>query len=111
MKVLVADDRPENVLMVRRLLESQGNEVAGAHNGAIALMLARQQDFDLIVSDIMMPEMDGFQLCHAIKTDEHLQKIRFLFYTATYTDEKDEKFALSLGADGFVTKPIEHTEL
>jgi len=59
------------------------------------------------VSDILMPRMDGFQLCRECKKDDSLKKIPFIFYTATYTDEKDEEFALSLGAEKFIVKPAE----
>jgi signal transduction histidine kinase len=58
-----------------------------------------------------MPTMDGFTFCTHCKNDPHLRQIPFIFYTATYTDPKDEKFALSLGADAFFVKPIEPVEL
>ncbi|MBA4395614.1 MAG: hypothetical protein C0407_18845, partial [Desulfobacca sp.] len=62
---------------------------------------------DLIVSDILMPRMDGFQLCREVKKNDQLKKIAFIFYTATYVDKKDEAFALSLGAEKFMVKPTE----
>ena len=65
----------------------------------------------MIVSDILMPGMDGFQFCRECKNDDSLKKIPFVFYTATYTDKKDEEFALGLGAERFITKPCEINEL
>ena len=61
----------------------------------------------MIVSDILMPKMDGFQLCRECKKDDSLKNIPFIFYTATYTDKKDEDFALSLGVEKFIVKPVE----
>ncbi len=76
-----------------------------AENGEEALAKARLNPPHLIVSDILMPVMDGYSLCRACKLDDKLKQIPFVFYTATYTDEKDEKFALALGADRFIIKP------
>jgi len=61
----------------------------------------------MIISDILMPEMDGFQLCKTVKSSKKFKDILFIFYTATYRDEEDEKFALNLGADKFLRKPME----
>jgi signal transduction histidine kinase len=76
-----------------------------------ALQLAEQTKYDVIVSDILMPRMDGFELCRELKRREPLKDIPFIFCTATYTDAKDMAFALSLGADRFLAKPIETDEL
>jgi putative nucleotidyltransferase with HDIG domain len=64
----------------------------------------------VIISDILMPVMDGFSLCQEWKKDDGLKDIPFVFYTATYTDPKDEEFALSLGAARFIVKPVETEE-
>jgi signal transduction histidine kinase len=107
MKILIVDDDKPNLYVLDSLLRGNGYEVEFALDGAEALEKARQQDFDLIISDILMPRMDGFQFCREVKSDEQLKLIPFVFYTATYTDAKDEAFALSLGAEKFVIKPQE----
>ena len=105
--LLIVDDHEENLHLLRVLLESQGYTVQAAHNGVEALQIARESPPDLIVSDILMPGMDGFALCREWKIDPQLREIPFVFYTATYTDVKDERLALDLGADAFITKPTE----
>src|SRR5258708_31891596 len=107
MKILSVDDKAENLYMIEALLRGHGHEVDSASNGLDALRLAERGQYDLIVSDILMPRMDGFQLCRELKKDERLRRIPFVFYTATYTDPKDAAFALSLGADRFLIKPLE----
>jgi PAS domain S-box-containing protein len=107
MKVLVVDDNVQNLYMLKALLSGTGYQVVTAPNGAAALEHLRHESFELIISDILMPQMDGFQLCHEIKQDPQLSRIPFVVYTATYTSPEDENFALSLGADAFVIKPTE----
>jgi len=107
MKVLVVDDTPENVYMLETLLKGHGYEVSTAVNGIEALEKVKQGPVTLIISDILMPKMDGFQLCRAVKADDALKNIPFIFYTATYTTEKDRDFALSLGASRFILKPTD----
>ena len=107
MKILSVDDKAENLYMLEALLRGYGHEVDSASNGLDALRLAERGVYDLIVSDILMPRMDGFQLCRELKKDERLRKIPFIFYTATYTDPRDAAFALGLGADRFLIKPLE----
>ncbi|MBN1605651.1 MAG: response regulator [Polyangiaceae bacterium] len=104
-KILVADDIAENRYLLTALLEASGFEVVPAADGVEALRLARSSPPDVIVTDIMMPAMDGFELCRQWKRDELLQRVPFVIYTATYTDPQDERLALSLGADRFLVKP------
>lgn len=106
-KILVVDDNEQNRYILEKLFEASQLIVISAENGKIALEKAYANPPDLIVSDILMPVMDGFSLCKIWKTNEQLKHIPFIFYTATYTEPKDEKFAMKLGADLFVIKPQE----
>jgi PAS domain S-box-containing protein len=105
-KLLIVDDIEKNLYMMQALLQGHGYEVVTAEDGAKALETARHDPPDMIISDILMPVMDGFSLCRKWKKDEELKHIPFVFYTATYTDPKDEEFALSLGAERFLVKPL-----
>jgi PAS domain S-box-containing protein/putative nucleotidyltransferase with HDIG domain len=105
--VLVVDDKHENILFLNLLLKHRGYTVQMAANGREALDLAQLKPPDLIISDILMPIMDGFAFCRACKQDAALKNVPFIFYTATYTDARDERFALGLGADRFLIKPME----
>ena len=82
-----------------------------ASDGVEALEKVRESPPDMIVSDILMPKMDGFQLCRTLKSDEKLKDIPVLFYSATYTDKKSLELALGVGAAGYITKPIEPNKL
>lgn len=109
-KILIVDDNAQNQYLLEILLKTHGLEVATASNGIEALEKAHQSPPDMIIADILMPGMDGFSLCRAWKTNEALRNIPFVFYTATYTDPNDEKFALSLGAERFIIKPMDPDE-
>jgi len=110
MKILVVEDDVHSRVFLERALLSQGYMVESAANGIQALEKTNLSSPDLIISDIMMPEMDGFELCRRVKTDELLRSIPFVFYTATYVDQKDEKLAMELGASRFLIKPMEIEE-
>lgn len=110
MKILIVDDSPVGRNLLCRILERQGCEVLEASDGMEGIETARLHGPDLIISDALMPNMDGFNFLRTLKKDQELQKIPFVFYSAVYTDQKDEELALSLGACAFITKPKEPEE-
>ncbi|MDO9197864.1 MAG: EAL domain-containing protein [Rhodoferax sp.] len=105
--VLIVDDRADNRYLLRMLLQGHGFAVEEAQHGRQALELARAVAPDLIISDLLMPVMDGYTLLREWKADEALRGIPFIVYTATYTQPRDELLALDMGADGFIVKPTE----
>jgi len=107
MRVLIVEDNENSRVLLESSLGSNGYEVESAENGKVALTLANLKAPDLIISDILMPEMDGYAFCRAVKMDKDLREIPFIFYTATYTDPRDEKLAMDLGASRFIVKPLE----
>lgn len=108
--ILIVDDNEKNRYLLRTVLAASSYEIIEAANGAEALESARRTRPELIISDILMPQMDGFELCRECKSDEQLRNIPFVFYTATYTDPRDEALGLKLGAARFLVKPIEGEE-
>lgn len=106
-EILVVDDKAENLYLMRALLEGHGFTVSEARHGAEALVKARQTHPQLVISDLLMPVMDGYTLLRRWKMDDALKDVPFVVYTATYTEPKDERLALDLGADAFVLKPAD----
>lgn len=106
-KALIVDDIKENLYLLESLLKAYGYKTVVANNGAEALGLALNDPPDIVISDILMPVMDGYKLCREWKKEGVLKNIPFVFYTATYTHPKDEEFALNLGAEKFIIKPQE----
>jgi len=105
--VLIVEDHEENRNLLKMLLEINGYRVTAAGDGLEALAAARNEAPDAIVSDVLMPRMDGFALCRAWMQDATLKMIPFVFYSATYVHPDDEKFALALGAVRYLIKPLE----
>jgi PAS domain S-box-containing protein len=107
LRVLIADDQEESRSRLREFLQAEGYEVIEAAHGAEALVKARQEKVDLIIADLLMPVMDGYLLLRHWKADDALKKIPFVVYPETYTDAKDKRLVLDLGADDFILKPAD----
>jgi PAS domain S-box-containing protein len=106
-KVLLLDDTEDAVILQTFILEQNGFEVVSAANGIEGLEKLQSYRPDIIISDVLMPEMDGFAFCRKVKENEALKNIPLVFYSAQYTDRNDRKLAEDLGAEGFIIKPIE----
>lgn len=107
MKILIVEDDEYSRVYLEILLSGTGYSVLTAANGAEGLEKALGSKPDMIISDILMPVMDGFSLCRKCKSHDNLKAIPFIFYTATYTDPRDRELALDIGAARFLIKPME----
>jgi len=109
--ILVVDDYAENVELLQELLETSGYAVSAAYNGEEALKKAHKEHPDLVLLDIMMPKMDGYQVCEALRNAEDTKEIPIIFVTAK-TEVKDWTHAIfNMGANSYITKPINPKKL
>ncbi|MEA5572254.1 two-component system response regulator [Calothrix sp. UHCC 0171] len=109
-KVLVVDDHAASRMTAVALLAMEGYEVIEADSGAAAIALVAQKQPDLILLDVMMPEMDGFEVCQNIKQDEQTRLIPVIFITAL-NDRRSRIRGIEVGADDFLSKPFDRLEL
>ncbi|MDP2241712.1 MAG: response regulator [Burkholderiales bacterium] len=109
-RVLIAEDEPSIVLSLEFLLQGAGYEVTTARDGTAALRMAESTRPDLIVLDIMLPLLDGFEVCRQIRANALLGHTRILMLTARGHQRAVEK-SLTLGADAYMTKPFSTREL
>jgi len=103
-KILIVEDNVELLILMRQMLKSY-YRIYSAKNGREALDIVHKKDLDLIISDVMMPEMDGYELTTAIKEDANYNHLPIILLTAK-TQAEDEQEALRVGADEFLTKPF-----
>ena len=110
LRILLVDDEPSIVKMVGKRLEVEGFEVLIATDGQDGLDKARAESPDLIVLDLMLPKLNGYEICTMLKQDSRYQKIPVVMFTAK-AQEKDEKLGLECGANAYVRKPFRAQEL
>ncbi len=105
-KVLIADDSPDLVAILSSRFRALGFDVTEARDGMEALEAIKGNRPDIIVLDVMMPELNGFQVCRRLKQDNDLSSIPVLMLTAK-TSEADQFWGAEVGADRYLTKPID----
>jgi putative two-component system response regulator len=108
--IMVVDDTPENLALLQEMLQMQGYRVVVFPGGELALTAARKNPPDLILLDIMMPGMDGYEVCRQMKADETLKEIPVLFLSAL-SGTADKVKAFSVGAVDYITKPFQFEEV
>ena len=109
-RLLLVDDEPDILKMVGVRLEASGYQVSGAADGEEGLQKARQEHPDLIILDLMLPKLSGYEVCRALKQDPKFCSIPIILFTAM-AQEKDEKAGFAAGADAYVRKPFHSQEL
>src|SRR4029434_3017124 len=109
-KILVIEDEPEMRRNVLTILKFEKYEPIGADNGRTGLEMARTQRPDLILCDVMMPQLDGYGVLQALRENSATATIPFIFLTAK-GDKIDERNGMNLGADDYLTKPVSRTDL
>jgi diguanylate cyclase (GGDEF)-like protein len=108
--ILVVDDTQLNIILLDRLLKNEGYQVLQAERGNIALDIARKNYLDMVLLDINMPGMDGYEVCRQLKADEKLKDIPVIFISAL-SDTMDKVMALSVGGVDYITKPFQAEEV
>ncbi|HEX6289159.1 MAG TPA: response regulator [Herpetosiphonaceae bacterium] len=110
-KILIVDDQPDNLYVLERLLKGHGYAVLCAEDGATALRIADDDRPDLILLDVMMPEMDGFEVVQRLRESPTTRAIPVVLLTANAPDQRLKIQGLKLGADEYLTQPINNNEL
>src|SRR6267378_919042 len=111
MNVLIADDESDHLKVLGLLLEHAGHKTTCAADGVEALQILEREKIDAVISDVLMPRMDGYRLCLEVRKSKDFGGVPFLFYTSTYTSPSDEETARKLGADRFLRKPAGGAEI
>jgi two-component system, OmpR family, alkaline phosphatase synthesis response regulator PhoP len=109
-KILIVDDEMDLVETVRFPLEVEGYHVLVSYNGEDALNQARKENPDLILLDLMLPKLDGYEVCRRLKCDDRCKHIPILMLTAKF-QEKDKALGMETGAYEYITKPFDIRDL
>lgn len=109
-KILIAEDSPTDIQYIKSVLSNTGHTFAVAMDGEEAERMIRNEPFDLVILDVIMPKKNGFQLCREIKKDEKLKNIPIIMLTSK-TQASDKLWGERQGADEYLTKPCEPADL
>jgi DNA-binding response OmpR family regulator len=104
--VLVVDDEPEILKMVSKIMEARGHRVTVARDGQEAIDQVGRDRPDVMILDLNLPKMDGFEVCKRLKTDAGTRKIPIVMLTAAYVSVEDATRGVGVGADEYVVKPF-----
>ena len=112
MNILIVDDSPTNQMLLKNQMETAGHQVKQASDGVEALeMLKHGEPIDIVITDLLMPNMDGFSLCYQIRSFEKFKTVSIIIYSATHVSSEDKKLAMECGADLFLVKRAQASEL
>ena len=109
-KILVVDDELDSVKLIGIMLQRQGYEIVAAQSGAQALVKAETENPDLVILDIMMPDIDGYEVCRQLRTNPATANLPIIMFTAK-TLVGDKVTGFQAGADDYLTKPVHPAEL
>jgi two-component system, OmpR family, alkaline phosphatase synthesis response regulator PhoP len=109
-KVLIIEDDPATTRLVDYSLRHHGYQVITAANGLEGIRKAKSEAPDLVILDVMLPGMDGFEICHRLRTEPATSKIKILMFSAK-TQDADRETGMKMGADDYLTKPAAPAEI
>lgn len=107
MRIVIAEDDENSRILLESILVSLGHTVVATSDGTAALRAVEAEPTDLLITGILMPGMDGFDLCRKVRHGKHSRHVPIIVYSATYIDHRDEEMALAAGANRFLVKPVE----
>ena len=110
-RILIVDDDDLNRTLLRVQLEAEGYHIIEAADGQEALELLGREEIEVVVTDLLMPRMDGYRLCYEIRHREEMRELPIVVCSGTYTKKSDEQLALKLGANQFLSKPCSRQRL
>lgn len=109
-RILVMEDDPASQRLTKYILEHNGYEVRTASNGLEGLRKVQEEEYDLIILDVMLPGIDGFEICYHLRTNPRTTKLPILMLSAKARDA-DKDTAFKVGVDDYITKPVSPAEI
>jgi DNA-binding response OmpR family regulator len=109
-RVLIVEDDPSVLRATSYILEKEGYEVQTAQNGLEGLKKARENSPDLLILDVMLPGIDGFEICHSLRGEPHTADLPIVMFSAK-GQQSDKETGMKMGADDYLTKPVDRTVL